>query len=182
MGTTPVYALRYPELTDAPHGPNQIKNLADDVEAQLARIAQSAKVRRVAPQTITAGTTQNIAWDTMVKDTGGMVPTVANGIKVLATAEYQVDGQIAINATSVTTFHVAIRVNGVDRQMVLRQNLTTGNAPIVFSWSIGEFALVANDVVTVGIFHNSGASPGGDRTTWDGSTTYRTELAVRRMP
>lgn len=38
MGTTPTYGLRYQELTDPPHGPDLGKNLATDVEAQIARL------------------------------------------------------------------------------------------------------------------------------------------------
>lgn len=36
MGVTPDLNLRFPELTDDPNGPAQIKNLADDVEAVFA--------------------------------------------------------------------------------------------------------------------------------------------------
>lgn len=39
MAATPIYALRYPTLADAPHGPQGFQNLAEDVEAQLARNA-----------------------------------------------------------------------------------------------------------------------------------------------
>lgn len=37
MGTTATYGFRYPELGDAPNGPSQVKNLADDVEAEFQR-------------------------------------------------------------------------------------------------------------------------------------------------
>lgn len=35
MGVTPLYGLPYPETTDPPHGPNQVKALAEAVEGQL---------------------------------------------------------------------------------------------------------------------------------------------------
>lgn len=37
-GTTAVYALRWQDLLDPPHGPNLGKNLAEDVEDELVRI------------------------------------------------------------------------------------------------------------------------------------------------
>jgi hypothetical protein len=37
-GTTPIYALRFPSLGDQPDGATQIQRLAEDVEAQLARM------------------------------------------------------------------------------------------------------------------------------------------------
>lgn len=42
MGTTPVYALPYPALTDAPNGPAQLQSLATAVETQLSRIDTDA--------------------------------------------------------------------------------------------------------------------------------------------
>lgn len=177
--TTPVYAFRYQELGDAPHGPNLGQNLATDVENLLVSRSQSAKVRRASAtgQVLTNNASTAIAWDTIVKDSGGMVPVVANGIKVLATDEYTLEGQIAVNTTSMTTCHIVVRVNGVDRQVVFRRNPDVTNAPLVMGFSIGEFALVADDVVTVALFHISGA----DRTTFDGSGIYKTELAIRRL-
>jgi hypothetical protein len=37
MATTTRHGLRYPALTDMPHGPQQVRNLAEDVEGWLAR-------------------------------------------------------------------------------------------------------------------------------------------------
>jgi hypothetical protein len=38
LGSTPRFGLSYPELTDAPNGPEQIKALAEDVDARLSRL------------------------------------------------------------------------------------------------------------------------------------------------
>lgn len=38
MATTPVYGLHYPGTTDSPHGPNQLQQLALDVEAKLVTV------------------------------------------------------------------------------------------------------------------------------------------------
>lgn len=38
MPATPVYALRYPALADAPNGPQGFQNLAEDVEAQIVSV------------------------------------------------------------------------------------------------------------------------------------------------
>lgn len=36
MATTPIYGWRTPDLGEAPHGPNAIQDLAEDIEAALA--------------------------------------------------------------------------------------------------------------------------------------------------
>lgn len=41
MGTTPSFNFPYPELTDPPHGPDQIQALAEAVEAALTTIISS---------------------------------------------------------------------------------------------------------------------------------------------
>lgn len=46
MGTTPVYAFRYPELTDSPNSPTQVQNLALDVEARIEAIYASIAASR----------------------------------------------------------------------------------------------------------------------------------------
>jgi len=42
MGTTAAYALRYPELADPPNIPNDLKNLANDVDAKIPGIPVGA--------------------------------------------------------------------------------------------------------------------------------------------
>lgn len=63
-GTTPTYGLRYPELVDPPDGAALGKNLADDVEAELARIdnahatdtaAADARLDQLEAQIVKAG-------------------------------------------------------------------------------------------------------------------------------
>lgn len=42
MGTTPILALRYPDSNDAPNGPLQMRNLAEDVEDAVAAVTAAA--------------------------------------------------------------------------------------------------------------------------------------------
>jgi hypothetical protein len=59
MGTTTNYSLRYPEDTDAPDGPAQMQNLADDVDTSLAGVAALLPTYVVKPsdQSVTSSTT-----------------------------------------------------------------------------------------------------------------------------
>ena len=46
MGSTSQFALRFPELTDAPNGPEQIKALAEDADGKLARAFKCTSTTR----------------------------------------------------------------------------------------------------------------------------------------
>lgn len=169
--------FRYADVIIAP-GNTQIAPA--NVTRSSARSAPqaAAKVRRVATQSIPASVGTAIAWDTIVKDPGGMVPTVASGIKVPVTGDYQITGQICMNKASASVlFHVVIRVNGADVLVPSRTGMNTPNAPTDVNFSVGEWPLVAGDVVTIAVFHTDTAAI----STFDGSTIHKTELSVRRL-
>lgn len=73
MAATPVYALRYATTSDQPHGPDQIKHLAEDVEAKFVLVdAAAAAITALIPThdiQNTSGTTTSTTYTATL--TGG---------------------------------------------------------------------------------------------------------------
>lgn len=58
MAATPIYGFRYPVTGDSPHGPDQIKHLAEDVEAKVSAMdAAQVALQASADTQNTVGTT-----------------------------------------------------------------------------------------------------------------------------
>lgn len=73
---TPVYGIPYPLVTEAPNGPNQIRDAALEIEAELARIdALLATWTPTGDTQATSGTTTSISYTATL--TGGTACGVA---------------------------------------------------------------------------------------------------------
>ena len=71
MGTTPTYAIPYPELTDPPDGAGQMKALAEAVDATIKGINEAPVLRagRTTTQSFPTGSTPNpIGFTTIYED------------------------------------------------------------------------------------------------------------------
>lgn len=79
MGTTPVYAFRYPASTDSPNGPVQVANLATDLEAKIILMDAILNAAPIGGEYRAAGT-QTMAATSATKMTFGTAIQVANGI------------------------------------------------------------------------------------------------------
>lgn len=87
MGVTPNFSFRYPELTDAPDGATQMKNLAYDVDAEIETILSGGTVS--SPTLIVTDT-----WHTITLDAGWTVTTGfdAPQYRLLPTGDLQLRG------------------------------------------------------------------------------------------
>lgn len=90
-GTTPRYSLSYPVLGDAPHGPNQILDLAQDVETALGvvddfarRAAVGGEYKEAGVNSLTGGGAVRLAFATAVKAANGIT---WNGTNTFTTTE-----------------------------------------------------------------------------------------------
>jgi len=141
-------------------------------------VYESARVERNAAQSIPASTTTAIAWDTILSNGGGMVPTVANGI-VVAGGKYAVSGSVALDHVGSDLLFVQVLVNGIGTKAVYRGGFSSSAFnPTLITWNAGDLDLVANDVVSVSVFHNRASAVN----TYVAISSYYTDLMVRKVP
>lgn len=99
MGTTTNYALRYPALTDAPDGPTQVQDLAEDVDAALDAAVTDQWVRGVyVEKTADEGRSNTV---TLADDgpTGGSLALAG----LVAGAKYEITGLILYDGGAATS-------------------------------------------------------------------------------
>lgn len=92
---TPRYSLTYPLTSDAPHGPNQIQDLAQDVESALGTLddyvhatAIGGEYRASALQSLTGLTSTKLTFGTTVKAANGITWNGTNTFTVLTAGVY----------------------------------------------------------------------------------------------
>lgn len=150
--TTPVYALRYQELGDAPHGPNLGQNLALDVEAQLVRLDDPTPVGKMvgagAAQSITHAATNVVDFASSQINLGGMNDLTNNWFNVITPGIYLAVGSFKWAADATGYRSIAIGLNGVDRKRVVQDANTAFGVTTEQDISL-VMNLVANDKVTL---------------------------------
>lgn len=150
--TTPVYALRYQELGDAPHGPNLGQNLALDVEAQLVRLDDPTPVGKM----VGASTAQSVphASETPADfagsqiNIGGMNDLANNWFNVVTPGIYLAVGAFRWAAQATGYRAIGIGLNGVTRKRVTQDANTAFGVQTEQELSL-VLNLVANDKVTL---------------------------------
>lgn len=68
MATTPVYGLHYPVLSDAPDVPQWQQDLAEDVEAEIARLDSTVALASALPVTIRKPANETVTSSTTLQD------------------------------------------------------------------------------------------------------------------
>jgi hypothetical protein len=174
-GTTSIHSLRYPLISEAPDGPTQIGNLADDVDATLPYYGSSA------PSSPVAGTMwvdaddgtckiySGSAWVGVTSDSGVVttgVLTAATGYTLtgyriqktnsIVQFEAYLTTTAAISANTLLTTTVATLADDANhlRPAFGSQGLPTGNTGPTGFWYITSAGLLVLRSLTIA------ASPG----------------------
>lgn len=108
MGTTPRFGLDYPERTDEPNGPQQIRNLAEDVEGRLSRAFPCLSTARPT----------GVADGFMIRETDTGLVLIWDG------AEWDTVGGAASGGGAVTTAHA--QFSAASAQSVATGNVVCG--------------------------------------------------------
>lgn len=94
MAVTPVYAFRYPTLADQPHGPDQVKHLAEDVEAKMVLVdAELAKTYRA----------RSLLVSDAASVTFSSIPSTLNSLRIVCSAR---------SSEAVVANELRMRING----------------------------------------------------------------------
>ena len=113
MGTTPTYALPYPELTDVANVPADMRELAEAVEGSMGAYStpRAARLKSV-PQTLTAAATYyTLTYETDQANGTGI--TYSNGIFTVSRAGvYQVNAFQHFTLTGTAQVRLAMNVDG----------------------------------------------------------------------
>lgn len=180
MPVTPLYALPYPSLSDAPHGPSQLQALAEEVEAELQRIdavdaSQAASItalqqqvdfpsfmlRRTSALTVTASTFTAVGFNAEDNDSHGGHDNATNNDRytVQKTGLYLLTGGTGWVGNAVNTRISRLTRNGGviagSAQGLLATEAT--NFTIV-STRVVLVACVAGDILRLEVWQNSGGN------------------------
>lgn len=177
MPTTPIFGLRYPTSANAANVPQDIQNLAEDVDADLntintslTSVAARATVLETPPiyrAYLASGSLSNnvltaIGWDTPLYDTHSM-HNGGTSIKCVRAGYYNISSGVALSAA--VTGRTAIRV-----QKALAATPTTWTSTFIGRIHpnassaennvncVGTLLLAVNDVVRVVVSQDSGST------------------------
>lgn len=196
MGTTPNYAWPYPELGDAPHGPDQVKALADAVdtdvkviddrvttaEADIATLEDppSGSVSKNVDQSIPNGVLTKVTFQVADHAYGDITTDLTNNqlvtnVKGLYTLIFTERWAASGEADSMRT--ARIRVNGIDIAQASGQNQNSQEGSTTLAAS-RTWLCDVGDVIEAYAFQNSGA--GVSLTTNYGGTFLSADL-IRRV-
>lgn len=161
MGSTSLFGLNYPDLTDAPNGPAQMQQLAEDVDGRLARAVQCTSSTRPTvtdgrPLIIRESDTGSVliwtgsAWAAVATVTGGG----GGGTSTIATVSATYAATAAQSIAPTTDVVVAFGVEQAADPLVTRSTNGAGH----------KFTLAQTRLWTVTATVRFAAATGGGRT------------------
>lgn len=124
MPTTPTYALRYQGLADPPHGPNLGQNLAEDVEAQIARLDGliAAVPKLIAWQRRTTSTTPAATTTGVIRLN---IPVVLGNMYRISTNHVGVDSSVSADGIRIQFHYTTNGVNATTSDTTLDMSQLT---------------------------------------------------------
>jgi len=169
-GTTPVYGLRYQELSDPPNGPNLGQHLALDVEAQLVRLDDPrpcGKMRGASTQQVfTHAVEARVDLALSAINTGGMNDLTNNWFNVVVPGLYLAVASHKWAAGASGYRSLAIAVNDVNQKRVIQD--AAGAFGVTTEQEVTALlSLVANDKVTMRALQTQGANLAAEYTLLD---------------
>jgi hypothetical protein len=163
MGTTPVYALPYPEAVEPADVPLDMRELAERVELALP-LQPSVRVYHNAGQPISNGVETVLAfnserWDTAAGAASTMHDPATNNSRLTCryAGKYHVTANIEFAANATGQRQVYLRINGTPGQYAGFVS-TPGSGFSVGLIVSGVLDLAVNDYVQVFVYQNSGGS------------------------
>src|SRR4029078_9836598 len=160
MGTTPNFAIPYPELTDPPDGAGQLKALAQRVDVCLITPVYCA-VEQSVVQNIPQNAYTALLWDLVKKDTHGMWTAGANGARMTCrvAGTYVFTGGACLLAGAGTKRQAHWNLNGASVSIPPIIYPVVG-AALSAAWPAMTLTLpmIVGDYVDLRVFHDNSAA------------------------
>lgn len=163
-GATPRYSLSYPVLGDPPHGPNQILDLAQDVEAALGVVDDFARrtpvggeYKAAALQALGATGATRLTFGTAVKAANGITYNGTNTFTTLEAGVYSGMGSCKVPFAAANSFGMSLGPSAAyigGDGMYVPENFSYNTTDVAVS---GTFWLDVGATVSVWIYNNGGA-------------------------
>lgn len=158
MGTTPTYAFRYPELGDPADLRAIAKNLADDVETQIARldaVSRRILLRQSAGQNIPNNAETQLTWNTIETNNGFDVTPGASGVPAPETGLYLVSCTVRWTGAATGYRRIALYLNSTLYSDQAASSIGTVAHPLSVSMLVPA---TAGQVIDVRATQTSGGS------------------------